>query len=369
MPKVMVFAGTTDGMFVVESDGRRTRWHRRGPYLRGHSVSHFAWDQKSKSLYAATLDEGIFVSRTYGRTWKPANTGLSIRKVWTIAVNSKNPEHLWAGTHFSYVFQSTDRGATWSVTPGYLAAPGKEGRYGDWGWGTIGNCVHTILIDPKQPKRMYVVSSSDAGGNGALRSDDGGETFQPIRKGTFESCPEASDDGQRPSAQGNQHLANEHTCTHRIAYAPGNPHLLYRQMHCGVYRSTDCGDSWVDISDGLGDRHGFPLAVHPRDQETLFVVSAHQGRCKKHNSCIQGALQVHRSRTGGSRWEALGEGLPRDVHCVVLRHGLDVDTLRPAGVYVGTTTGDLYGSANEGDSWTRLAARLPRVQGIVAVTV
>ncbi len=332
-------------------------------------MNHFGWDGKSKALYAATLDDGIFVSRTLGRSWQPVNDGLSIRKVWTVAVNTKDPDQLWAGTHFSYLFRSTDRGRTWSVAPGYLSAPGKEGRYGDWGFGTIGNCVHTILIDSKQPKRMYVVSSSDAGGHGALRSDDGGETWQAIRRGTFESCPEADEVGHRPSADGDKHLANEHACTHRIAYAPADPQLLYRQMHCGVYRSSDYGASWVDVSDGLPDRHGFPLVVHPRDKETLFVVSAHQGQCKKHNSCIQGQLQVHRSRTGGRRWEALDEGLPEDVHCVVLRHGLDVDTLRPAGVYVGTTTGDIYGSANEGDSWTQLATKLPRVQGIVAVTV
>ncbi len=201
MPKVMVVAGTTDGLFVLESDARRARWRRRrGPYLPGLSVSHFAWDKTSRTLYATTLHEGIFVSRTLGRTWKPANDGLSIRKVWTITVNPRNPDQLWAGTHFSYLFRSTDRGHTWAVTPGYLSAPGKEGHYGDWEFGTIGNCVHTILLDPKQPKRMYVVSSSDAGGHGALRSDDGGETWQAIRKGTFESCPEAPEEGRRAQA-------------------------------------------------------------------------------------------------------------------------------------------------------------------------
>ncbi len=369
MPKVMLFAGTTDGLFVLESDGRRRHWRRRGPLLRGHSVNHFGWDAKTKTLYAATFDEGIFTSRTFGGTWTPVNDGLVIRKVWTVAVNPKNSDELWAGTHFSYLFRSTDRGRTWSVVPGYLSAPGKEGRYGDWEFGTTGNCLHTILLDRQRPKRMYVVSSSDAGGNGALRSDDGGNTWQPIRNGTFETCPEVSDGGHRPSATGQDHLANEHTCTHRLAYAPADSSVMYRQMHCGVYRSNDYGATWIDVSDGLPDRHGFPLAVHPREKDTLFVISAHQGQCKKHNSCIQGVLQVHRSHTGGHRWEAVHDGLPDDVHCVVLRHGMDVDTLRPAGVYFGTTTGEVYGSPDEGDSWTRLAAKLPRVQGILAAVV
>lgn len=369
MPRVMVFAGTTDGLFVLESDGRRSRWRQRGPFLRGHSVNHFGWDTKSQTLYAATLDEGVLASRTFGRSWQPLNDGLSIRKVWTVAVNPKDSDELWAGTHFSYLFRSTNRGHTWSVVPGYVKAPGKEGRYGDWGWGTIGNCLHTILMDPKKPKRIYAVSSSDAGGNGALRSDDGGETWQPIRKGTFESCPEVTEAGHRPGASSSEHLANEHTCTHRLAFAPVDPQVLYRQMHCGVYRSSDYGASWMDISKGLANRHGFPLAVHPRETDTLFVVSAFQGKCKKHNSCIQGTLQVHRSRTSGHQWEVLHDGLPDNVHCVVLRHGMDVDRLRPAGVYLGTTTGQIYGSANEGDSWARLASQLPRVQGIVTAVV
>lgn len=152
-------------------------------------MNHFGWDGKSKALYAATLDDGIFVSRTLGRSWQSVNDGLSIRKVWTVAMNPKDPDQLWAGTHFSYLFRSTDRGHTWSVVPGYLSAPGKEGRYGDWGFGTIGNCVHTILIDPKQPKRMYVVSSSDAGGHGALRSDDGAKRGRRFGKGHSSHAP------------------------------------------------------------------------------------------------------------------------------------------------------------------------------------
>lgn len=374
MPKVMVFAGTTDGLFVFESDGRRSRWRRRGPSLKGHSVNHFGWDLKTKTVYAATFDEGVLASRTFGRTWTPLNDGLPIRKVWAVAVNPKDPDDLWAGTHFSYLFRSTDRGRTWSLVKGYLTAPGKEHRYGDWGFGTGGNALHGIHLDPKRPKRIYVVSSTD---HGAVRTDDGGETWEFIRKGVFESCPVAGrTEHTRPVSEEDrakgvqQHLATVHTCTHRLGVAPSDPKVLYRQQHCGVYRSDDYGASWQDISEGLPDRHGFPLAVHPNESDTVFVVPAYQGKgCKKHNSCITGALEVYRSRTAGSRWEKLSEGLPRKVHCVVLRHGMDADVLKPAGVYFGTTTGEIYASANEGDSWTQLARGLPRVQGIVAAVV
>jgi len=368
MPRVMVFAGTTDGLYVAESDGKRARWRRRGPYLRGMGVNHFAWDAKTKTLYAATHDDGVYASKTLGRTWTPLNTGLAIRKVWTVVVNPKDPDELWAGTHFSYLFRSTDRGRTWSVVAGYLEAPGKENRYGDWGFGTVGNCLHGIHIDPRQPKRMYVVSSTD---HGAVRTEDGGQTWTMIRRGIYESCPlVAESELGKPNRPKNpeSHLSTVHTCNHRLGIAPGDSQVLYRQMHCGVYRSDNHGETWQDISAGLPDRHGFPLAVHPKDKNTVYVVPAYQGtKCKKHNSCIMGQLEVYRSRTGGRSWEGLREGLPDDVHCVVLRHAMDADSQKPAGVYFGTSTGELYASANEGDDWRLLAARLPRIQGVVAV--
>lgn len=374
MPKVTVFAGTTTGLYVFESDARRRRWRRRGPYLKGHSVNHFGWDPKTRTIYAATFDDGILASRTYGRSWTPLNGGLPIHKVWAVAVNPKDPDDLWAGTHFSYLFHSHDRGRTWTLMQGYLKAPGKENRYGDWGFGTTGNAIHGIHFDPKDPKRVYVVSSTD---HGAVRTDDGGETWEYIRKGVFEWCPVAgrtehnrpvSEEERARSAE--QHLSQVHSCTHRVGISLSATNILYRQQHCGVYRSEDFGASWQDISAGLPDRHGFPLAVHARDQDTVFVVPAYQGKgCKKHNSCIIGPLEVYRSHTAGRSWEKLTEGLPRKVHCVVLRQAMDIDALQPAGLYFGTTTGEVYGSATEGDSWVQLGKRLPRVQGVTVAVV
>lgn len=371
MPKVMVLAGTTNGLYVLESDARRGRWRRRGPYLKGVSVNHFAWDGKGKTLYATTSTEGILASRNLGRSWTPLNDGLPIRNVWTVAVDPRDPRRLWAGTHYSYLFSSDDRGKRWQPVAGYWEAPGKEGRWGDWGFGTIGNSLHGIHIDPKNPQRMLVVSSTN---HGAVRTEDGGQTWEYARSGVFESCPsaDASLRGKEATAEERTqtvqtHLDQVHSCTHRLGISPAATSTVYRQQHCGVYRSDDFGRTWVDISAGLPDRHGFPLAVHPSQKETVFVVPAYQGTCKKHNSCIQGALDVYRSRTGGHHWEKLTEGLPRKVHTVVLRHGMDVDSLKPAGLYVGTTAGELYGSADEGDTWRRLAKGLPRIQGVVTV--
>ncbi len=373
MPKVSVLAGTTAGLFVLESDAKRTRWRTRGPYLKGISVNHFAWSPKHKTLYAATSTEGVLRSTNDGRTWMHINEGLPIRKIWTVGVNPKRPNEVWAGTHFSYLYRSTDRGRSWQLAGGYLNAPGKEQRWGDWGFGTIGNSLHGIHFDPQDPKRMIIVSSTD---HGAVRSEDGGETWEYARQGVIESCPVAEsstppsgtpEPAEERRKRIDAHLAQVHACTHRIGISPAATNVVYRQQHCGVYRSDDFGKTWDDISVGLPDRHGFPLAVHPREMETVYVIPAYQGKCKRHNSCIQGALDVYRSRTGGHHWERLGEGLPRKVHTVVLRHGMDADVLKPAGVYFGTTAGDLYGSVDEGDSWQVLAKGLPRVQGVVTV--
>lgn len=373
MPKVMVLAGTTGGLFVFESNAKRARWKRRGPFLKGVSVNHFAWDPKTKTLYATTSTEGILASRDFGKAWTPLNDGLPIRKVWSVAVNPKNSNELWAGTHYSYLFHSTDRGRHWALDAGYTNAPGKESRWGDWAFGTIGNSLHGIHIDPNDPKRMLVVSSTN---HGAVRTEDGGQTWEYARRGVFEACPVAgtselskpiTDEERQKSVE--QHLSEVHSCTHRIGISPADPKVVYRQQHCGVYRSDDFGLSWQDISAGLPDRHGFPVAAHPRDVNTAYVVPAYQGKCKKHNSCIQGALDLYRTRSGGRFWEKLSDGLPRKVHTVVLRHGMDADALKPAGIYFGTTAGELYASANEGDSWKRLAKGLPRVQGITAFAV
>ncbi len=373
MPRVLVFAGTTGGLFVFESDAKRAKWKKRGPVLKGVSVNHFAWDPKAKTLYATTATDGVLASRSFGRTWTPLNDGLPIRKVWSVAVNPKDSDELWAGTHFSYLFHSTDRGRTWTLHPGYLEAPGKDKRWGDWAFGTIGNSLHGIHIDPKDPRRMVIVSSTD---HGAVRTQDGGQTWEYARAGVYESCPIAgtsdhskpvSDDERQKSVE--QHLSSVHSCTHRVGVSPVDANVLYRQQHCGVYRSDDFGATWRDISAGLPDRHGFPLAVHPKDVNTAYVVPAYQGKCRKHNSCIQGALDVYRTRNGGRSWQKLSDGLPQKVHTVVLRHGMHADPLQPSGVYFGTTAGDVYASANEGDTWVRLAKGLPRVQGVVAAVV
>ena len=345
----LIFVGTTEGGFSFEK-GVKT-WKKKGPFLKKESVSHFAYDRKTRTLYATTLTNGVFLSKDKGKTWKTINDGLPIRKIWTVAVSPHDPNTLYVGTHYSHLFQSKNRGKSWEDMESLYKAEGRKDWGIDWSFGTIGNCIHTILMDPEEPKRIYFVSSL----GGPYRSDDGGTQWKRIRNGLLDSCT-ISDDPK--------HIEEVHTCTHRIAFAPSNPAVLYQQNHCGVYRSDSRGDHWQDISEGLPDRHGFPIAAHPKDEKTVFVTPAYQGKCDRHNSCIQGELAAYRSGDGGKTWEKRADGLPKKVHTCVLRHGMSSNA---TGVFFGTTTGEVYGTMNEGETWEQIAKNLPRVQGVVAV--
>ena len=351
MPKrSLVLVGTTEGGYYFER-GKKA-WRRKGPFLKKESVSHFAYDRKSRTLYATTLTDGAHVSKDLGKTWKPVNSGLPIRKIWTIAISPHDPNLLFVGTHYSHLFQSNNRGKTWEEVESLFKIEGRKDWGIDWRFGTIGNCIHTLLMDPKEPKRILFVSSLA----GPYRSEDGGIQWMRIRNGVMDSCPENSDP---------KHLEEVHSCTHRIAISSTTPNLLYQQNHCGVYRSENLGEKWEDISKGLPSRHGFPIAVHSKNgQEILFVIPAYQGKCDKHNSCIQGELAVYRSKDRGMTWEKQTDGFPKNVHTCILRHGMSSNS---EGIFFGTTTGEVYGTLNDGEGWEPIASNLPRVQGVVAI--
>jgi photosystem II stability/assembly factor-like uncharacterized protein len=248
--KVAIGVGTTDGGYLLLSDTSRRSWKKRGPFLKGESVNRLTYSRKGKRLYAATLTDGVFVSRDFGRTWKPINRGLHVRKVWTVEVDPKAPSTLFAGTHYGHLFRSKDGGTRWDELTSLHTAP-KRSEWGiDWSFGTVGLCIHTVRVDPSNTNRIYIVSS----GGGPYRSDDSGATWSLLNKGVIETCPiggksDAPDIPNKQSASElEKHLRDVHKCTHQLLISAQNNSLLYQQNHCGVYRSLDAGNQWDDIS-------------------------------------------------------------------------------------------------------------------------
>lgn len=360
----MVAVGTTDGGYLFTSDSNRGRWRKSPRFLKGESVNSFAFNPKTRTLYAATHTEGVFRSRDLGRTWKQTSRGLNVRKVWTFGMDPRRPATMYAGTHYGHLFKSEDGGDGWEEVVGLHSAPDRNEWGVDWAMGTTGLCIHTIRIDPANRDKIYLVAS----GNGTYRSDDAGKSWKRIRKGQQDSCPVGGWPdlpGQQPMDEADkmkEHLKNVHGCTHKIALSSKVAGLVYQQNHCGVYESRDSGDNWVDISPGDKVRHGFPLVLTENGSSRLFTVPAFQGICKKHNSCIMGKLAVYRKDEGG--WRELTKGLPTGVHTCVLRDAMATDGRREPGVYFGTTTGEVFGSTDSGESWFPMMKGAGRVQGV-----
>jgi photosystem II stability/assembly factor-like uncharacterized protein len=355
---VFVTVATEKGGYILSSDPTRKSWKRTGPLLKKESVNSMTYNPKRRELYAATLTSGVFVSRDMGRTWKQINDGLHVKKVWTIEVDPKNASRLYAGTHYGHLFRSEDAGASWSEVTGLHTAPGRNEWGVDWAFGTTGLTIHTIRLHPTK-NRIYVVAS----GKGLYRSDDGGEKWSVLKSGVVSGCPAT----EKKDLE--QHLEQVHTCTHKVSVSRENPDVLYQQNHCGVYVSTDGGDAWSDISPSRKLRHGFSIVLVGGEEtkgETAFTVPAFQGACKKHNSCIVGPLAAYRFSSESGEWKKLTGGLPPDVHTCVLRDAMATDSMDygDTGVYFGTTTGEVYGTIDDGRSWNLLSHELGRIQGV-----
>jgi photosystem II stability/assembly factor-like uncharacterized protein len=244
------------------------------------------------------------------------------------------------------LFRTTDGGTSWHELPG-LRNHGSGPR---WQPGAGGMCLHTILIDPNNAQRMYIAISAA----GAFRTDDGGMTWRPINQGLrSEMIPDPD--------------ADVGHCVHRIAMHPSRPETLFMQKHWDVMRSDNAGDLWHEVSGNLPTDFGFPIDVHAHEPETIYVVPI---KSDSEHYPPGGRLRVYRSRTGGHEWEALTNGLPQR-HCYVnvLRDAMAVDGLDPCGVYVGTTGGQVYASADAGDRWAPIARNLPAVVSVEVQTL
>jgi photosystem II stability/assembly factor-like uncharacterized protein len=244
------------------------------------------------------------------------------------------------------LFRTTDGGRTWHELSGLRCHTSGP----KWQPGAGGMCLHTIILDPRDAKRIFVAISAA----GTFRSDDGGETWQPVNRGLkSEGLPD-------PNAEVGH-------CVHRIAMHPSKPGVLFMQKHWDVMRSDDAGDSWREVSGNLPTDFGFPIDVHAHEPETIYVVPI---TSDSHHFPPDGKLRVYRSRSGGDGWEPLTNGLPQqDCYVNVLREAMAVDRLDPCGVYFGTTGGQVYASANGGDAWAPIVRDLPSVLSVEVQTL
>jgi photosystem II stability/assembly factor-like uncharacterized protein len=351
----------------LTSDAKRERWDVDGPHFGGWEVYHLKGSPADPNRIYASQSTGwhgqvIQRSDDGGKTWEPGGNTFTydgvpgthqwydgtqhpweFKRVWHLEPSLTDPDTVYAGVEDAALFRSTDGGKSWHEMSGLRG----HGTGPQWQPGGGGMCLHTIVVDPSDPKRIFVAISSA----GSFRSDDGGATWKPINRGLrSEYIPD-------PDAEIGH-------CVHRIALHPSRPSVLFMQKHWDVMRSDDAGDTWHEISGNLPSDFGFPIVVHAHEPETIYVVPI---KSDTEHYPPEGKLRVYRSRTGGNEWEALTNGLPQS-HCYVdiLRGAMSVDTLDPCGVYFGTTGGQVYGSADAGDSWAPIVHDLPPVLSVEA---
>jgi photosystem II stability/assembly factor-like uncharacterized protein len=349
---VVVLAGTKKGLFLLRSDGDRQRWELEGPVLEGWSVYHAMLDARDGSLHACTNHEvygaTVHRSRDLGENWEraqelglPEDSELTLERTWHVEAGPESePGSLWLGAAPGVLFRSGDGGERWEAVTGVLEHPTRE----RWHPGAGGMCCHSIQLDSQDAGRMYIGISAA----GVFRSDDGGETWEPANAGT------AADFLPDPHPEVGQ-------CVHKLLRSPGSSRL-WQQNHCGTYRSDDGGRSWERLDgNGLPSDFGFALALHPRDPDTAFVVPIEGAEFRVTSG---GRLGVYRTDDGGAGWTLLTGGLPDRAWTGVLREGMASDTLDPFGVYLGTQSGSVFASANEGATWTEIASQLPPVLSV-----
>ncbi len=392
MSKVRVLVGTRKGAFVLESDGKRKKWNVSGPHFAGWEMYHLKGSPADPNRIYASQTSGWFgqlIQRSDdgGKTWHQpgtppgespapgppkaasnkfaydvsAETGKPLtthqwydgtqhpwefKRVWHLEPSLTDPDSVYAGVEDAALFRSTDGGENWQE----LAGLRGHGTGPQWQPGAGGMCLHTIILDPSNPGRIFIAISAA----GAFRTDDGGKTWKPINRGLrSQYIPD-------PNAEIGH-------CVHHVAMHPSRPGVLFMQKHWDVMRSDNAGESWQEISGNLPTDFGFVIDVHAHEPETIYVVPI---KSDSEHFVPDGKLRVFRSRSGGNEWEALTKGLPQsDCYVNVLRDAMAVDALDKCGVYFGTSGGQVYASADAGDSWAPIVRDLPGVLSVEVQTL
>lgn len=350
--KVLLLLGTKKGAFILESDEARKSWSMRGPFCAHWPINHMIGDAALGKIYAGGGDEwfgpAVWQTADLGETWSHSSEGLAynegetpIKSVWSLALAH---DMLHVGVEPAGLFRSWDDGKSFTHIDGLRKHPSRE----HWMPGAGGLILHSLVPHPDDPDQMWIGISAA----GVFYTADGGTTWEPRNKGTrADFMPE----GQQYPEFGQ--------CVHCLIMAAGRPDRLYQQNHCGMYRCDDGASQWQSIEEGLPSSFGFPAAAHPRDPDVLFLLplnGAEQGRYAP-----DAKAAVWRTRDGGKTWQDLREGLPQqNAYFGVLRQAMATDSLDKAGVYFGTSSGELYASADEGDSWSCIVSHLPSIYSV-----
>ncbi len=393
MSSVRVLVGTRKGAFLLTSDGKRQKWQVSEPFFAGWEIYHMKGSPADPNRIYASQSSGWFgqiIQRSDdgGKTWTlpgtpsgelpkspegfpmgesnkfvydtSAETGKPLtthqhydgtqkpwvfKRVWHLEPALNDPNTVYAGVEDAALFRSTNGGQTWHELAGLRGTQGEK-----WAPGAGGMGLHTILLDPSNPKRMFIAISSA----GAFRTDDGGKTWKVITKGLKSNyMPDPN--------------AEVGFCVHRIDMHPARPNTLFMQLHWDVMRTDNAGDLWHEVSGNLPTDFGFPIQVHAHEPDTVYVVPITSDSL---HYVMDAKLRVFRSKTGGNEWEPLTKGLPQEnCYVNVLRDAMAVDSLDKCGIYVGTSGGQVYMSPDSGDNWTPIVTHLPPVLSVEVQTL
>jgi photosystem II stability/assembly factor-like uncharacterized protein len=370
MSSVRVLVGTRKGAFVLTSDGTRKKWNVEGPHFAGWEIYHLKGSPTNPDRIYASQTSGWFGqvmqrSNDGGKSWETVGNQFvydgtpgthrwydnsphpwEFKRVWHLEPSRTDPDTVYAGAEDAALFVTRDAGTTWSELPGLR----NHHTASEWNPGAGGLCLHTIILDPKDPNRITVAISS----SGTFRSDDGGESWKAINHGL------RSNHIPDPDAEIGH-------CVHHVAMHSDRANVLFMQKHWDVMRSDDGGDNWREISGNLPTDFGFVIDVNANEPDTVYVIPI---TSDSHHFVPEGKLRVFRSTSGGDDWEALTKGLPqKDCYVNVLRDAMAVDTLDPCGIYFGTSGGQVYVSPDGGDSWTPIVRDLPGVLSVEVQTL
>ena len=377
---VLVLVGTRKGAFILSSDSSRRQWSVSEPHFGGGDslqlesvpgsftgsgpsgdIFHMAYDPRDGGTVFAAVNNiiwgpEILRSRNLGKTWQSSSQGprfsggdLTVSRVWHVEPGRADESGVvYAGVEPAAFFKSEDGGDTWGEVTGLTGHPSRD----QWQPGLGGLCLHSIVLEPSRRDRIWVGISAV----GVFGTEDGGESWHAMNQGVA------------------AHFLPDHypefgQCTHKLLSHSSRPQVLFQQNHCGVYRSDDAGADWQDITEGLPSRFGFVPGLHSHDPDTIYVLPEDRVTGEEVGGGMRlvtdAKFRVFRSRSSGRDWEPLTKGLPqRNAYLHVMREGMATDSLDPCGIYVGTSTGQLFYSRNDGDSWELLVDHLPPINSV-----